>query len=237
MQLLENRQKWFLPQSSVFYWLTVELIEGSNFDPNDHNPLVPNEQAIMAFAASAKHYELDLIIHGSKLMRSFLFRQDMSKNENVLDRVVNATCQLRFTTITAVFFEGLISFAMARQTAGNGEWAIKGEIALSYMKKWESSKWNFDNKIKLLKAEKMHTLGYFDLASKLYIDAIKSSEKHKFFHEQAMCLELQGLFFHSRNMNEEALTSLRRSVRCYRDWGANAVAERVEGYIRHFFRC
>jgi len=235
MQLLESRKKWFLPQSSIFYWLVVELIEGPNFSPHDHNPNIPSELAIVAFAATAKHHELDLLIDGSKLMRSFLFRLDMSKCADVLDRVVNATCQLRFTTITAVFFEGLISFAMARQTAENNEWIIKGEIALSYMKRWESTKWNFENKIKLLEAEKMHCLGYFDLASKLYVDAVESSKRHKFFHELAMCLELQGLFFQGRNMAEEALTSLRRSVRCYRNWGADAVAERVELYIRHHF--
>mmetsp|Transcript_24108 Transcript_24108/g.49350 ORF Transcript_24108/g.49350 Transcript_24108/m.49350 type:complete len:222 (+) Transcript_24108:756-1421(+) len=219
----------------MLYWLIVELIEGPNFDLTEHNPLILNENGVMLFAASARHLELDIFIDGCKLMRSFLFRRDMTSCDGVLDRVVNATCQLRFTTITAVFFEGLISFAMARQTAENNEWIIKGEIALSYMKRWESTKWNFENKIKLLEAEKMHCLGYFDLASKLYVDAVESSKRHKFVHELAMCLELQGLFFQGRNMAEEALTSLRRSVRCYRNWGADAVAERVELYIRHHF--
>mmetsp|Transcript_19719 Transcript_19719/g.40861 ORF Transcript_19719/g.40861 Transcript_19719/m.40861 type:complete len:1511 (+) Transcript_19719:258-4790(+) len=236
VQLLENSQQWFLPQSAMLYWLIVELIEGPNFDLTEHNPLILNENGVMLFAASARHLELDIFIDGCKLMRSFLFRRDMTSCDGVLDRVVNATCQLRPTMIIAVFFEGLISFVMARQTAENNEWAIKGEIALAYMKRWESSKWNFKNKINLLEAEKMHFLGNFDLASQFYLQAVESSEKHKFLHELAICLELQGLFFQVRNLREKALTSLNRSVRCYKDWGANAVAERVEQYIQHHLR-
>lgn len=235
VQLLENSQQWFLPQSAMLYWLIVELIEGPNFDLTEHNPLILNENGVMLFAASARHLELDIFIDGCKLMRSFLFRRDMTTCDGVLDRVVNATCQLRPTMIIAVFFEGLISFAIARQSAENNEWAIKGEIALAYMKRWESSKWNFENKINLLEAEKSHFLGNFDLASKLYLQAVKYSEKHKFLHELAICLELQGLFFQGRNLREKALTSLNRSVGCYKDWGANAVAKRVELYIQHNF--
>mmetsp|Transcript_9387 Transcript_9387/g.19543 ORF Transcript_9387/g.19543 Transcript_9387/m.19543 type:complete len:1516 (+) Transcript_9387:207-4754(+) len=230
VRLIENKHKWFVPSFSMLYWVIAELIDGSDFQSTNHNPLIPCEQSIVTIPANAMHGSLELFLDICKLMRSLFFRRDMDKCVSVLDRIM-AACQLRPLTIIGVFFEGLISFEMARKASDSMKWISNGEIALTFMKKWESSKWNFENKIKLLEAERMRSLGFFDLATKLYQEAILSSEKHKFVHEHAISLEMQGLFFVSRKFNDDAKISLEKSVKFHKTWGANAVAKRIETYV------
>ena len=77
----------------------------------------------------------------------------------------------------------------------------------------------------------MHTLGLFDRAVTLYESAIRSARDHKFIHEEAIASELAGMLFCQRRLHEKALNFLMHSVRCYKKWGALAVAKRVETFI------
>ena len=81
----------------------------------------------------------------------------------------------------------------------------------------------------------MYSLGDLERASKSYNDAIVLSRKHKFMHEEAVASELTGHFYYERNNHHEALGYFAHSVRCYEEWGAKAVASRVEKFVRNSF--
>jgi hypothetical protein len=170
-------------------------------------------------------------------MRSFLFKQfnDLPQ-KGLLDSILEKNMPLRPIIYQGVFFEGLTSFHLARQTKGS-EYHRRGEAALTFMKNWsEHNKWNFENKMLLLEAEKMHTLGLFDRAATLYESAIRSAREHKFIHEEAIASELAGMLYCERRLHEKALNFLMHSVQSYKKWGALAVAKRVETFIANRYR-
>ena len=243
-ELLRVRQKWFVSGSALIYLQSVALIEGLEFNVTESMHKIPDEDEIVATAARTKQQGLVLNVRLHKLIRAFLFRQydEMSKVGEILNPILEDKTPLRINYCVGVYFEGLVSFCMARQTK-NERWALRGEAALVFFRRWaELSAWNFENKTLLLEAEKMSLLGNFEgggstnfeQASELYTQAIRSSRQHKFLHEEAISCELAGLFYHDRNANKKAFEYLTQAVRCYRQWGAEAVAKRVESFIQHF---
>ena len=98
-------------------------------------------------------------------MRAFLFCQlnEKSLDINVLGTIAEEKHPLRPGTLLGIFFEGLVCFQLARQSNNDerSEWMEeKGETVLEKMKLWsQHSTWNFENKMLLLEAEQMHTLG------------------------------------------------------------------------------
>ena len=104
---------------------------------------------------------------------------------------------------------------------------------LTKIRYWsEHSSWNWEDKMVLLEAEKMYTMGNFDQAALLYERAIRLSHEHKFINDEAIASELAGIFFCERGLNDmKAEALLLHSVQSYKAWGALAVARRVETYI------
>ena len=172
------------------------------------------------------------------LVRAYLFRRlDDVKSLDIVDvsdDIERNKHHLRGFFLFGIFFEGLASFLLARQTARDSErsrWIEKGEKVLTKMKYWsEHSSWNWEDKMVLLQAEKLYTMGNFDQeASLLYEKAIRLAHDHKFMNCEAIASELAGVFFCERGLSGEAL--MLHSVQCYKTWGALAVARRVETFI------
>ena len=97
------------------------------------------------------------------LMRTYLFRQfdDMSlESVAISDDIEENKHVIRPVFLLGLFFEGLASYLLARQTRRDNErtrWIEKWENALMKMKYWsEQSSWNWKSKMVLLEAEKMH---------------------------------------------------------------------------------
>jgi hypothetical protein len=134
-----------------------------------------------------------------------------------------------------VYFEGLASFYLARQTRDIEEKVKlieKGDNVLTKLKYWsEHSTWNWESKVVLLEAEKMYTVGNFDRASLFYERALRVSREHKFINDEAISSELAGTFFSEQLDDVKAEALLLHSVQSYKTWGALAVAKRVETYI------
>ena len=136
--------------------------------------------------------------------------------------------------VFGLFFEGLASFLLARQTkeSERTRWIEKAEHVLTILKYLsEHSSWNWESKMLLLEAEKMSTMGNFDQASLFYERALRSTREHKFINDEAIASELAGTFFCERGLSVAAEALLLHSVQCYKTWGALAVARRVETYI------
>ena len=176
-----------------------------------------------------------------QLVRSYLFHRldelqslDIVHISDDIERNKHQLCPL---FLFGIFFEGLASFLLARQTTRDSErlrWIEKGENVLTKVRSWsEHSSWNWEDKMVLLEAEKMYTvMGNFDQAASLYERAIRLAHEHKFINDEAIACELAGIFFCEQGIHDmKAEALLLHSVRCYKTWGALAVARRVETYI------
>ena len=187
--------------------------------------------SIPSFASAIKIYQL---------ARAYLFRQlDDLQSFDIVDisgDIERNKHQLRPNLLFGLFFEGLASFSLARQTNESEQrarWIEKGENVLTKMKYWsEHSSWNWESKMVLLEAEKMYTIGSYNQASSFYDRALRVAHKHKFVNDEAIASELAGIFFCEERLHGvKAEALLLHSVQCYKTWGALAVAKRVETFV------
>ena len=176
-----------------------------------------------------------------KLERAFFFRQfgDDSLNfMNILDTVEKNKAVLTPTFAFGIFYEGLAWFLRSFETGDpmSRAWIEKGQSVLARIRCWcEHSSWNWENKVLLLKAMEMHTLGNYAAAEPLYTGSIKSAHKHMFIHEEAIASELAGDFLHEQGRQSEAYALYMHSIKCLIKWDALGVAMRVESDIESKF--
>ena len=184
---------------------------------------------------------VSLLIKIFHVQRALLFRQfdDISfGNNNISDIISKERHQLRPVLLMGIFYEGLVSFQLARRTSDETKtrWVEIGESALLKMTcRTTHCPWNFENKMLLLEAEKMYILGKFDQAKDLYTRSIQSAHNHKFKHEEAIASEIAGDLFYETQCIPRSLAFLKHSINCYKEWGAFAVARRVESDVRSKF--
>ena len=198
---------------------------------------IPTEKEVLQHpVSSAPLFRTNYKIY--QLVRAYLFRQldDVPLDiMGVSDDIAKDKYHIRPQLLFGLFFEGLASFLLARQTNNSEQrarWIEKGENVLTKMKYWsEHSSWNWESKMVLLEAEKMYTMGNVDQASLFYERAIRLAHEHKFVNDEAIASELAGVFFCERGLSVAAEALLLHSVQCYKTWGALAVARRVETYI------
>ena len=204
-------------------------------DAKPSNNIPTEEEAVKLFSNSFFLTNNKIL----QLVRAYLFRrfEDAKSLDSVdiLDDIEMNKHYLRGFLLFGIFFEGLASFLLARQTTRDSErsrWIEKGENVLTKIRYWtEHSSWNWEDKKVLLEAEKMYTMGNFDQAAWLYERAIRLAHEHKFINDEAIASELAGVFFCERGLSVAAEALLLHSVQCYKTWGALAVARRVETYI------
>ena len=209
----------------------------TKFDLTPHDNIPTEKEALDQFNYPA--FLSSYKIH--QLVRSYLFHRldevqslDIVHISDDIERNKHQLCPL---FLFGIFFEGLASFLLARQTTRDSEqlrWIEKGENVLTKVRSWsEHSSWNWEDKMVLLEAEKMYTvMGNFDQAASLYERAIRLAHEHKFINDEAIACELAGIFFCEQGIHDmKAEALLLHSVQCYETWGALAVARRVETYI------
>jgi len=233
-----QKSKLFVGYSALLFHQARVLKDG--FCALDDKPSknIPSEEEALQQSSGDSLLLTNNKIH--QLVRAYLFRQfdDVQSLDivDILSDILENKHQLRPNLLFGFFFEGLASFLLARETTRDSErsrWIEKGEKVLTKIRYWsEHSSWNWEDKMVLLEAEKMYTMGSFDQASLLYERAIRLAHEHKFVNDEAIASELAGVFFCELGLNDmkgEAL--LLHSVQCYKTWGALAVARRVETYI------
>jgi len=227
--------------TSLFLYHQARVLKGglSALDDKPPNNIPTEIETLQQFSTnpdffSANNNSLPLFLSANKihqLVRAYLFRQlhDIS-----LDIADMNNHQLRPLFMFGLFFEGLASFLLARQTCDSERtrWIDKGDKVLTKMKYWsEHSSWNWESKVILLEAEKTYTVGNSEQAASLYERAIRLAHEHKFIHDEAIASELAGIFFSERGLRMRAEALLLHSIQCYKTWGALAVAKRVELFI------
>ncbi len=129
--------------------------------------------------------------------------------------------------ILHAFFEGLVSFQLARRSENRSKWMALGEAAVETFRSWVTlSSWNFENKLALLEAELYFCRGKYIEAENNYKDAIKYSRMHRFVHEEGIAMELFSSFLEACGRVDEYSTLIAGAMDCYKKWGAFALLKK-----------
>ena len=224
-------QKIFLSHAVPFLSQIMVLRDGPDADG------LPSVNDILADPRSGPSISAYGKVH--RLIRAFHFRQmfDATLHIGISDAIAESSRLLKPDFIMGYFFEGLASFQLARLNNKSANWIERGRSSLERLRHWsECSSWNWENKLLLLEAEDMYTEGLFVLAESLYDSAIQSAHEHKFIHEEAIACELAGTFYHERGFHQTSYPYFVHSIKSYNQWGAFAVARRVETFVKVNFR-
>ena len=220
----------------LLYHATRVLKQGfSAYDETTQNNIPTMAEARKKYGSNCFMFQSVLMFHNISL--AYLLRrfEDMSLDSvDMSGDIERKKHSLIPTFMFGLFYEGLTSFLLARQTRDSErlKWIEKGESVLTKMTFWsEHSSWNWESKMVVLEAEKMYTMGNCDLASMYYDKAIRVAHEHKFINDEAIARELAGTFFCYQGLHVRAKTLLLQSAQNYKTWGATAVAKRVEALI------
>ena len=235
---LQNRGVKIFYKDTVLLLSTIKVLqEGLHMSAAPPADNMPSEEKILAMTGPGPSFSsFGKVNH---LARAFLFRRldDASVHIDISGTVTASHNLLNLHLLIGYFFEGLASFQLARQTCASEseKWIVRGQSVLKKMRCWsEHSQWNWENKMLLLDAERLFTIGEFNKAGSIYENAIRSAREHKFVHEEAIASELAGMFYHERDLLKKSVSYLAHSVGCYEKWGAHAVARRVKAIMQGY---
>ncbi len=119
--------------------------------------------------------------------------------------------------------------------AAKGEGALgEAHEALDALAHWRSfSEVNHAHRVALLGAEIARVEGKDGDAIAGYEHAIAHAREHGFLHEEAIANELAARFYLERGSETAARGYLLEAHESYREWGAHAKVEHLEGELRH----
>jgi hypothetical protein len=236
----EQNMVAFIGLQAIFHCQIVALAEGNHMvDAETVDDVISGEKQCLA--SSEGNNDAMITYESNRFVRAFLFRELDSESCSIADTIFDPTLPEEPFRAVTIFFVGLAAFYFAREENDKlGDRVLKwmkiGEEALNKVECWSShSAWNFQNKLLLLRAEKKYCIGEPDSAKSLYEESILSAQEHKFIHEEGIAHELYGHFSLERGHRSDALRSFNSSVKCYMDWGALAVARRLEDFVRSNF--
>ncbi len=236
-QMKDHNMIAFLGVQTMFHSQLAALMDGPQIaDAETVDDVVFDEKK--ALAAGKDNYDILLSYENNHLVRAFLFRKfDILSSSGFFETIPDPTIPNEPYRAMAFFFAGLVAFHFARQSKeGEQKWMKIGDHLLEKMECWNTHiEWNFQNKMLLMKAEKKYCMGETESAASLYEESIKSAHDHKFIHEEGVAHELFGHFHLERGHRSEALRSFNSSVECYMNWGALAVARRLEDFVQSTF--
>ena len=222
----KSKEKWHLPQMICNYRQMVSLIEGVDHEDIEGQDL-PSWEEILDHPERASNYDFTLTTQAHMYMRAFLLTKDFSSisTDGLLHKLNASHRPLRPIFLVGVFYEGLVSFHLARDQS---EYHSKGNEALAFIGTYAQSNPSFfENKRFLLEAMRLE-LTNSDQADTFYLKSVQSARKHKLIHEEALASEMTGAYFYSKGQQDKSLSFFSHSLKCYREWGAKAVAQRVE---------
>ena len=180
----------------------------------DEQPFIDS----VAFQSDHLYFELQLTL---EIISTFIFRQ-MERAQHAAGTFFEKADKkrLEYSLKCIDFFAGLTSCYTARKT---GDDSLIAEVQ-GVLDRFENlnlhCKWNFENKLFLLKAECSYTKGEANEAAKYYEASIASAKEHKFIHEEAIACELAGYFYHEVGNQTKSKEILEQAHNAYMTWGA-----------------
>mmetsp|Transcript_1871 Transcript_1871/g.3336 ORF Transcript_1871/g.3336 Transcript_1871/m.3336 type:complete len:248 (-) Transcript_1871:742-1485(-) len=170
----------------------------------------------------------------NKMYTAFFFRQysEMKTAAKQYSKSKVGPWIFVFSSSIQSFYEGLVSFWIGRNEEDKDRIA-RGKNSCYVMQNMADtlSKWNFENKALLLRAEEQYCDGNLECAEKLYDDAVSSAKSHRFLNEEALASELAGIFYLTTGRKKRATEYLSQAVARYREWEAWPKADSVQKYL------
>jgi hypothetical protein len=200
----------------------------------------PTEAETLAINKTNIIVHVDSKIH--RLVRSLLFRKvdsNLLDELNISGTIAETKMQPRPLLCMGIFFEGFACFLCSigiTDPTKSKSLIERGQSVLTRIRSLaEHSSWNWENKVLLLEAMEMHIMGNLDAAGPLYTSSIRSAREHKFIHEEAVASELAGEYLYVQDNYSDAYALFMHSIKCFKEWGADAVAKRVETSVQSKF--
>ena len=222
-----------IPGAILLHYQAIALRQGLHILDTGRVDDVPTEAELLD--QKSTNLATHMISKMHKLVRALHFRQLNSKllleEINISESIVEKKTVLRPMICIGIFFEGLSCFLCSRGSNDTEKTKLieRGRSILTRARSLaDNSSWNWQNKVLLLDAMEMHALGNLDEAGPRYISSIRSAFEHKFIHEEAVASELAGDCLFELGRQSEAYALYKHSIKCFEEWGANAVAKRVE---------
>ena len=120
---------------------------------------------------------------------------------------------------------------MARVTKDK-KWEEIGGNSIEKMRSYaQYSAWNFSNKLELLQAELHYLKQEYRKAELAYEASIASACEHKFHHEEALALELYGIYLIENGRVLKGLGKLDVAIEKYNRWGAKSKVRDVKLFV------
>jgi len=221
-----------IPGTILLHYQAIALRQGLHVLDTGRVDDVPTEAELLDQKSTNLTTHLSSKMH--KLVRALHFRQLNSKlleEIDISESIVESKMILRPMICVGIFFEGLSCFLYSRGSNDTEKTKLieRGRSILTRARNLaEHSPWNWQNKVLLLEAMELHALGNLDKAEPRYTSSIRSAREHKVIHEEAVASELAGDCLFELGRQSEAYTLYKHSIKCFEEWGANAVAKRVE---------
>lgn len=166
-------------------------------------------------------YEMQLKIE----ITTAVILRDMEKAQRIsviVKERVNRD-RLEFSLIVFDFFTAITDCYHARQNRDHTTHIMEAKDIRDRLEKMvDQSRWNFENKYFLIKAECHYTEGEIDKAAESYKASVTAAKNHKFVHEEALGCELAGYFFKEQGDETKAQVMFKQAQIAYAKWGANA---------------
>jgi len=138
---------------------------------------------------------------------------------------------LRSFDLFKAFYEGIAALNLARDTKQR-KWREIGERSVKKMAQLvHYSVWNIENKHMLLQAELHYLDGRHTMAEHAYKSSIISARDHRFLGEEAMALELYGIYFLENKKVKNGIEKLKIASDKYKEWGALEKSEAVKHFM------
>lgn len=143
-------------------------------------------------------------------------RWELSSGENDSKKMIS------FRAVYVCFCYGLALIGLKRQKTS------KAARVKESLKHWlevvenaaKCSKWNFENKACLLRAERFSLAHSNQVAEEEYANAIKASQSSHFIHEEGLANELAGCHYERLGNTSRALELFSSAKNCYEMWGS-----------------
>jgi tetratricopeptide (TPR) repeat protein len=173
-----------------------------------------------------------------KLFLSFLFGRDDTLECGKVYYELNERLRGSKQSVVGEFViralpPGLAAFRLYRETK-DPMWLKRGQKCKDNMQVWSERgcKWNFEQKLLLLRAEESYCLGDCAAAKECYKNAISAAKSHKFLNDEAFALELAASFYSETGDLPTSLEHFRLAHERYSEWGAYAKANQVLQQIK-----
>lgn len=140
---------------------------------------------------------------------------------------------ISFRAAYVCFYYGLSLIGLKRQKTS------KAARVKESLKDWldvvqkaaKCSKWNFENKASLLRAERF-SLGHNNEDAVIeYANAIQAAQSSHFIHEEGLACELAGGHYERLGNAAKALELFRRAESCYETWGSIVKSRQMQEKI------